>query len=176
MKNRSAMKAIVIPLVFIVIVCAVSLVIFRKETPDICTPIVPHAQSQERVNLLDHQAGNFASTTVDLIGRSAEGGTQKTFSENGVRRIVEQRFYGESGKSYMRFYYSRDKIFEIVKLNFTYAVPISVDSAGNVISSEERDYYLDVSGRVWESEVNGDTQSGDKETQEMIQEYIAAIL
>jgi hypothetical protein len=129
------------------------------------------------VDALDKQSSQFASTTADITDRSAEGGAQITFSQNGNRKIVEQRFYGETGKSYyMRFYYDGTTIFEIVKLNVTYAVPISVDGSGAVKSSEESDYYLEPTGRVCGSEVNGVSQPIDKDTQDMIQEYIAGIL
>lgn len=55
------------------------------------------------------------------------------------KKIVEQRFYGEEGRSYMRFNFEENKLFAIVKPNLIYAVPISVDSSGSVKSSEERE-------------------------------------
>jgi hypothetical protein len=146
------------------------------KSSSICTPIYSTAQSKEMVDTLDKRSAQFASTTADIRDRSAEGGEQITFSQNVNRKIVEQRFYGETGKSYMRFYYDGTAIFEIVKLNLTYAVPLSVDSSGAVKSSEESDYYLDPTGRVCGSEVNGVNRPIDKDTQEMIQEYISGIL
>jgi hypothetical protein len=87
---------------------------------------------------------------------------------------VEQRFYGETGKSYMRFYYDgTTTIFAIVKLNVTYAVPLSVDSSGAVNVSEESDYYLATTGRVCSAKVNGVSKQIDNDTQEMIKEYIS---
>jgi hypothetical protein len=148
----------------------------RAEEIEICSPILPVDRSRELVSSLDEQATTFRSTTVDLMGRSAEGGTQTTFRQEGIRKVVEQRFYGESGRSYMRFYYEGSKIFAIVKLNISYKAPISVDPSGTVGPSEERDYYLDPNGHVCGAEVNGVSQPIDSDTQDMIQEYIAGIL
>jgi hypothetical protein len=161
--------------ILIAVVAAVALFSLHRSS-SICRPIYPTAQSKEMVNTLDKQSSQFASTTADITDRSAEGGAQITFTQNGNRKIVEQRFYGETGKSYMRFYYDGNTIFEIAKLNFTYAVPLSVDSSGTAKSSEESDYYLESSGRVCSSEVNGVSRPVDKDTQEMIQEYISGIL
>ena len=76
----------------------------------------------------------------------------------------------------MRFYFYENRLFAIVKLNLSYAAPISVDSSGIIKSSEERNYYLDISGRVCSAEVNGESQPLGGDTQDMIREYIAGIL
>jgi hypothetical protein len=174
MNKKSTIK-IFLPTVLVAVIAAGGLFAFRRSS-SICTPIYPAAQSKEMIDTLDKQSSQFASTTSNITDRSAEGGAQITFTKNGSRKIVEQRFYGETGKSYMRFYYDDTAVFEIVKLNFTYVVPLSVDSSGVVKSSEESDYYLASTGRVCGSEVNGVSRPIDKDTQEMIQEYISGIL
>jgi hypothetical protein len=161
-----------------IIVVGSALVAFapRPQSSDICASILPVDRSRELVNSLDRQTSEFASTTIEVSGRSAEGGTQTIFTQNGVRKIVEQRFYGETGRSYMRFYYEGNKVFAVVKLNISYARPISVDPSGTIGSSEERDYYLDPNGRVCSAETNGASQPTDGGMQDMIREYIAGIL
>jgi hypothetical protein len=142
-----------------------------------CVPIFPIPQSKALIASLDEQSPDFASTTVDLMGRSAEGGTQATFKDaTGRTRVVEQRFYGETGRSHMRFYYNRGKLFSIVKLNLTYAVPITVDPSGPVKSSEQREYYLNDASVVCMVTVNNAEQPADNETQGMIAQYIKGIL
>jgi hypothetical protein len=174
MNKKNTLK-IVLAIVLVAVVAAGGVLTLRRSS-NICTPTYPMAQSKEMIETLDKQSSQFASTTTDITDRSAEGGVQITLTQNGNRKIVEQRFYGETGKSYMRFYYDGTTVFEIVKLNFTYAAPLSVDSSGAVKSSEESDYYLAPTGRVCGSEVNGVSRPIDKDTQEMIQEYISGIL
>jgi uncharacterized protein (UPF0333 family) len=162
-------------LIIIAVGVAVSYFVSREKRSGYCTPIFTAAQSKAAADSLDKQALNLASTTADLMNRSTEGGTQITFTQGDVKKIVEQRFYGETGKSYMRFYFEGNKIFEIVKLNLMYSVPISVDSSGKVKSTEESHYYLDPDGRVCGLDVNGSGEAVDKDTQYMIGEYIAGI-
>lgn len=162
--------------VFLIVLVIGGVLIFMQQKSNSCTPVFPLTQSKEMASLLDKQATQFASTTVDITDRSAEGGTQITFAQNGIRKIVEQRFYGETGKSYMRFYYDGNKIFEIVKLNLMYAVPLSVNNSGTVKSSDERNFYLDPRGWICDAEVNGVSQLVGKDMQDMIQEYIAGII
>src|SRR5262245_22528169 len=73
------------------------------------------SESNDFVERLDQAAGNFSSTTTKIMGRSAEGGVQFTYTDNNARQIVEQRFYGETGRTYMRFYYNRGEVFALVK-------------------------------------------------------------
>jgi hypothetical protein len=172
-------KQISIRILFTIIIIAFlafGTLIYRQRDSGMCTPVLPVTQSKEMANSLDKQAAHFASTTTDITDRSAEGGTQITLTQNGIRKIVEQRFYGETGRSYMRFYFNDNKIFEVIKLIFTYAVPLSVDSNGSVKTSDERDYYLDIHGKVCGSDVNGISQPIDTDTQDMIQEYLSGIL
>jgi hypothetical protein len=162
-------------LVFILIIAAGTVLLMHRGE-NICTPMFPITKSKQVASALDEQSTKMASTTNAIMGRSAEGGTQITFTQDGLRKIVEQRFYGETGMSYMRFYYYGDKIFQITKLNLMYAVPISVDSSGTIKISEERDYYLGNKANVCISQLNGATQPVDKDTQEMIRDYINGIL
>jgi YD repeat-containing protein len=171
------MKIILVVLISIIAIgCGAFFLVVRSQDIDVCTPLLPIAQSKEFVNSIDGQTSELASTTVDVMGRSTEGGTQTTFTRDGLKQIVEQRFYAETGRSYMRFYFYEGRLFAIVKLNMSYAAPISVDSSGAIKSSEERDYYLDDKGRVCVAEVNGVSQPIGDETQDMIREYVAGIL
>jgi len=127
--NRQNAIRVFLSLILILVIAGGILFASRRNDA-ICSPIFSAAQSKEKVDSLDKQSSQFASTTANLMGRSAEGGAQITFSQNGNRKIVEQRFYGETGKSYMRFYYDNDHIFEIVKLNshmLFLSVPIAVE-------------------------------------------------
>ncbi len=174
----STLKKILIALLVLILLGIVVFFGMRKEEGQdglACVPVLPIDESRTMIDSLDNQASQFASTTIDLMGQSAEGGSQTTFSSGNSKKIVEQRFYGETGRSYMRFYFEEDKIFSIVKLNLTYEAPISVDSNANVGSTEEKDYFLDASGKVCTVEVNGAAQPVDADTQEMIQEYIVGI-
>jgi hypothetical protein len=140
-----------------------------------CRLLQAVSQSKSTIDLLDHSTGHFASSTKDLIGQSTEGGVQVIYSDYGERKIVEQRFYKETGRVYMRLYFDNGNPFALVTLNENYAVPISVDSNPTIASGEEHDYYLDPNGQVCRLDINGVSQPIDKDTQDIIQEYIAGI-
>jgi hypothetical protein len=168
-------KTLLIAVAVIVVGSAIWVLVPPAQNDGVCAPLFPEDRSVELINSLDGQTANFASTTVNITGRATEGGTQTTFTKDSDKQIVEQRFYGETGRSYMRFYFQTNKLFAIVKLNLLYAVPISVDSSGKTASSEERDYYLDANGRVCSAKVNGVSQPLDADVQEMIRDYITGI-
>jgi hypothetical protein len=170
------MKTIIGTTFVIIALSAVAVVVLRKAGSASCVPVLPVAEGKSMVASLDQRSLNFASTTVDLGGRSAEGGIQTTFSDGGERQVVEQRFYGETGRAYMRFYFNQKRLFAIVKLNLNYAVPISVDRSGTVKTTEESDYYLDNNGRLCALDINGAAAPIDNESQDMIRDYIAGIL
>ena len=175
MKSISLLQIGVSVIVILVIIFTVFS--FKKKNREHgCELVMPINQSQAVIDRLDNDTSSFASSTIDLMGRSAEGGLQTNYTNGQVRQVVEQRFYGETGRSYMKFYYSKNKLFAIVKLNLTYAAPLSVDNSGTVESSEERDYFLDQNGQVCNAFVNHISQPVDKDTQDMIAEYINGII
>jgi hypothetical protein len=133
-------------------------------------------QSKDRINALDLAAVKFASTTRDIFGQSTEGGEQIDFLSNGQRMVAEQRFYGETGRSYMRYYYDRGNIFAITKLNLSYEVPIYVDPSAAVKSSEKKEFFVDNGGQVCHWFLNDTEKVVDKETIEMIHQYISGVL
>lgn len=140
-----------------------------------CRTLLPVSQSNELINRLDQDATKFASTSKEIVGQSAEGGQQIEFRDKVKLQIVEQRFYGETGKSFERFYYSGDRIFAITKLNLSYEVPIYVDPKAKIKSSEKKDFYLDKSGVVCTWFLNDTEQAVDKDTIDMIKQYISGI-
>ena len=103
-----------------------------------CSLIMPIEQSQALIDRLYRSTASFASTTRDLMGETTEGGAQVTYTQGGVRQIVEQRFYGETGRSVARIYYTSGKPFALIVQGMKYAVPLSVDNNGTVQSTEQR--------------------------------------
>jgi hypothetical protein len=69
---------------------------------DHCSSIMPQEHSKALIDSLDRNESSFASTTQDEMGRTTEGGEQTTYTHDGVRQIVEQRFYGETGRAIAR--------------------------------------------------------------------------
>ena len=144
--------------------------------PTSCQPVLSISRSNELIDALDQNSYKFASSSETVLGGSAEGGEQTNFVDNGRRQIVEQRFYGESGKSYERFYYFAGQIFAITKLNIFYKVPIYIDSSAAVKYSEKKDFYLSNNGVVCKWFLNDVEQSVDKDTIDMIHQYISGII
>jgi hypothetical protein len=110
------------------------------------------------------------------MGRTTEGGAQTTYTQDGVRQIVEQRFYGETGRAIARIYYASGKPFALILQNIKYAVPLSVNNNGDVQSTEERAYFLDDNGVVCNWLLNGKPQPVDNNTIESLKTYLAGVL
>jgi len=84
------MKAILSAVVVIIaLASAAFVVVLRSQGNATCAPVIPLAQSRINITSLDENAGKFASTTAQINGRSTEGGTQTTFTDNGMKKIVE---------------------------------------------------------------------------------------
>jgi hypothetical protein len=137
---------------------------------------MPLQQSQALIDRLDHSEPSFASTTQDVMGRTTEGGEQTTYTQDGVRRIVEQRFYGETGRAIARIYYTSGTPFALIVRNMKYAVPLSVDNNGTVQSTEKRAYFLADNGVVCGWLLNAKPQPVDDETIESVKTYLAGVL
>jgi hypothetical protein len=148
-----------------------------RTTPDgtLCTPLIPQAQSRSLIEALDKTGGTFASSTFALMGYSAERGTQKNFYDNGHRKIVEQRFYGNTGHALIRFYYLNNKIFAVVQLRMLYEEPISGSTSPIIRYSEENDYFLNADGQVCQWTSNGHSRSPTPDIISMIADFIANI-
>jgi hypothetical protein len=152
--------------------------------PDISTPSPVHHcssilsldKSRALIDRLDRSEAAFASTTQDVMGRITEGGEQTTYTQGGFRQIVEQRFYGETGRAIARIYYASGKPFALIMQNIKYAVPLSVDNNGDVQSTEQRTYLLNDKGVVCSWLPSGNPQPVDDETIESIKTYLAGVL
>jgi hypothetical protein len=152
--------------------------------PDVSTPSpINHCSSnlsldkiRALIDRLDHGELSFASTRQDVMGRTTEGGEQTTYTQDGVRQIVEQRFYGEIGRSVARIYYTSGTPFALVLQNMRYAVPLSVDNNGDVQSTEQRAYFLDDTGAVCRWTMDGVPQPIDDNAVESVQTYLSGVL
>jgi len=143
---------------------------------DHCSLIMAIEQSQALIDRLDRSETSFASTTQDVMGETTEGGAQVTYTQGGVRQIVEQRLYGETGRSVARIYYTSRNAFPLKVMNLKYAVPLGVDNNGKVQSSENREYFLDENGVVCSWMLNDKPQPTDENTIESIKTYLAGVL
>ncbi len=137
---------------------------------------MPVEQSQVLIDRLDRSETSFASTTQDVMGQTTEGGEQTTYTQDGARQIVEQRFYGETGRAVARIYYASAKPFALIVQNMKYAVPLSVDNNGSVQSAEELAYFLDDKGAVCSRLLDGKPQQIDENTVETVKAYLAGVL
>jgi hypothetical protein len=143
---------------------------------DRCSSIMQLQQSQALIGHLDRSETTFASTTQDVMGQTTEGGEQTTYTQAGVRQIVEQRFYGETGRSIARIYYTSGVPFALVVQNMKYSVPLSVDNNGDVQSTEERAYFLDDIGVVCSWKLNGKPQPVDQNAIDSVKTFIEGVL
>lgn len=143
-----------------------------------CLPFLPPQVLQTTIANLDHNAGAgiYSTTTSDLQGRSTEGGIQTTFRHRSQRVIVEQSFYGETGRSILRFYYIHDKIAAIVQLTSLYTVPLSADSTPTIASTTDNEFVLSMQGSVCAWYSNGSAQRVTNDTNDMIADFINHIV
>lgn len=142
-----------------------------------CVLTLAVGESNEQIDWLDQNAFQFASTSQALSGRSEGGGVQIDYRDRGKLRIVEQRFYGETGRAYARFYYADNgAVFAVTKLNLYYNVPIYVDADATVGGSEKKDFYLSRDGTVCRWFLNDVEQLVNEQTIDMIRGYLAGVL
>jgi hypothetical protein len=142
-----------------------------------CVTVLPIDQSNKSILLNDKAALQAASSSQEINGRSDGGGGQITYYEkNGEIPVIEQRFYGESSGSYIRFYYAQGTLFALTKLNLYYKVPIYVDKSAKVAYTEKQDYYLDENGNVCRWFNNGEEQSVDAVVKQTVGGYVQGVL
>ncbi len=134
---------------------------------------IDRAGVQARAAGIDESIPSYISSMKDIFGQSAEGGQQADYLADGVSKLVTQMFYGETGKSEIRFYFENDNIFYITKLNSVYELPLSEDPEGQVKRTDHDEYYLGSNQNLclWYS--NGEIKESGKSAQELVASFLS---
>jgi hypothetical protein len=107
---------------------------------------------------------NCKQVKRDLPGESAEGGELTAFLKDSSIRKLSAKFFGETGKALMEYYFWENQIIFALRVESHYTKPMS----GVVkTKTEERFYFADGSLIKWLDAQNKDvTASADKAVRE----------
>jgi hypothetical protein len=118
----------------------------------------------------------YSLNNKDVEGRSTEGGEQTDYISNSNNRmIVEQVFFGETGKSEILYYFSNNKIFYVKKVNTEYLVPLSEDSNGKVKNIEVKEFILNANQELCSWYRDGVFQEINQDTIDLLNYLVAGI-
>ncbi len=124
---------------------------------------------------IEANMASYASSTKDIVDQTTEGGEQITFTSNSDVVLIKQTFFGETGKSEVTYYLKNKKVFLINKTNTLYIVPLSEDTSGVAKSVDKKEFYLGSDQALCSWALNGQMQSNDADTQELIRYLINTI-
>lgn len=117
----------------------------------------------------------YSESSKDLSSSATEGGVQTNYYRGGSTEIVEQRFYGETGRAYLRFYYSGQNIFAVFQLRQEYEQPLSEAPVPLIAAVTEDVYYLSGTGEVCTWRSNGVDQTITVDTNAMISAFLSGV-
>ncbi len=137
------------------------------QNEDLCQLINIENEKMD-IQLINDSLESSSSATKDVFDLSAEGGQQTNYTHNGETLLIQQTFYGETGKSNVAYYYHNEKVFYILKKNTKYVYPLSQNSSGTVESVELKEFYLDPSQELCFWYLNNELQSADTDSIELI--------
>jgi len=124
-----------------------------------------------KAQAIEADKAKYKSTSKDILGKSSEGGVQTNYTLGGEPVFIEQKFYGETGKSEATYYLQNGKVFYFTKINTEYLLPISQDSSGKTKSIETKEFYLASNQQLCAWYLNKKIESVDKDTKDLV-EYL----
>lgn len=140
------MKKLFIIIIAIVLISASYILLknIKTESPkNSCSDIDPIIVTKQ-AQIIEDQKSNYSTTSRRILGRSTEGGTQLNYIDGNKIVLIEQVFYGETGKAYSSYYLVNNQVYYFHRELHTYNLPIydsKFDQSKDVI--EIQDYYLD---------------------------------
>lgn len=139
--------------------------------------LVNEGEANRDVEQIEKHRTSYVSTTKSIMGKSTQGGTQINYSMNGKVVIVEQVFYGETGKSEASYYFKNGKVFYSRKKNIQYEGSIYDDNFNpdKVKSIEVKDFYLDLKENLCIWYENHQRQLIDNDTRDLVRYLISGL-
>ncbi|MEP6689781.1 MAG: hypothetical protein ABJD07_01425 [Gemmatimonadaceae bacterium] len=93
---------------------------------------------------IERELPTYRLDSTDLMDRSAEGGVLSAYRAGDALRKLKAKYYGETGRATDNFYYWRDSLVFVYRLDERYDRTLS----GKVIARQENRYYFDGSHLV----------------------------
>ncbi len=112
-------------------------IVINKECEILNVPEV-----KKEAQLIEADKFKYSSSSRDIFGKSTEGGYQIDYQIGDEVILTEQAFYGETGKTEIKYYINNGKVFYLARKNFQYEAPLYVDTSGTIQSVESREYYF----------------------------------
>ena len=131
---------------------------------------------KKEIDAINSNHNKYTQMSRKIWNVSAEGGMQTNYTDDkGAIRLIQQVFYGETGKSEASYYLDEKGIFFISKYNFTYEKPISIDSSVKIIKTEKKDFYLGENDQLCTWYLNGALQQNDADTRSLVDFLISKL-
>jgi hypothetical protein len=119
----------------------------------------------------------FSSTTTSILDMSTEGGVQTNYTDSEkVVRLVIQKFYGETFRSEVEYYYKQDSIFMIDVKRYEYIEPIFINPNPSIAKVAENKYILNIKSEVCEWYSDGEVREADAQSQAFVDEMLKSIV
>jgi hypothetical protein len=131
--------------------------------------------TKEQVKKIDNNLSSYTSTTKDIMNKSTEGGQQTDYVSNSSRVMIEQIFFGETGKSEISYYLSNHKVFYVRKVNTNYMVPLSEDPSGKVKNTEVKEFILSKSQELCSWYQDKVIQQNDQDAKDLLSYLVSGI-
>jgi uncharacterized protein YxeA len=164
------MKKNLILLILLVLVLSISYYLYKNKKDVVCNTNV----EQKKIEI-DNNISKYSTTSKDIFGRSTEGGQQTNYTFDGKNKLIEQIFFGETGKSEIKYYLDSDKVFYIGKINTEYALPIYEDTSGKVKNVDMKEFYLDNNENLCSWYLNQNLQINDQDTKDLVKDFILGL-
>lgn len=124
---------------------------------------------------IQNNKSSYSTTSKDILGKSTEGGVQTNYILNGKIILIEQKFYGETGKSEVSYYLENGNVFYFSKVNTEYLLPISEDSSGKTKSTDSKEFYLGTGEQVCSWYLDKKVQPLDQDTKDLVDYLLAGL-
>ncbi|PNK61064.1 hypothetical protein [Psychrobacter sp. FDAARGOS_221] len=77
---------------------------------------------------VNNNLGSYQLTNIDNHGHSTEGGVIKFYTDQNQIRLIEEIYYGETGKYSLQYYFANNDLYFVFEQTVRYNAPISFDT------------------------------------------------
>lgn len=162
------MKKNLVLLILLLLILFVSYYSYKNKQDIICSTDV-----EQKIRDIDNNISKYSIASKDIFDRSTEGGQQTNYTLNEKNILIKQIFFGETGKSEIKYYFEANRVFYINKINTEYALPIYEDSSGKVENVDLKEFYLDNNQNLCSWYLNQKLQLNDGDAEDLIQSLIS---
>ncbi len=91
---------------------------------------------------INSEASSYEKVVKDLYDESSEGASITGYYSGRKLKKISGTYYGETGKSFVEYYYDGSNFFFVYSRESSYVVPLYVDRRGKVNEVKEDRFYF----------------------------------